>query len=396
MLNKVDVNNPVENMFKLGDVVFKAGEGLYVFLGKEDINVLGDNISTLNFANATNPSVKIKPPVAKVSELDLRPVPSVDEVMEMFSALSAKSYSPRWGWKKRTSQYEAWMKDDRLSEIAKVIHTSLSKFRSKSKLRGEITDVPDGGALSYSERMLVKDAVQVLAPVLQFRCGLSEVEAIDALYRAVIEDGSAAKLRLKDKVGGRSELNNEVFKRSFGVSRRKAGALPVANLELKRSIFVEPEVKTRTRARDLLAEIDGEEAALKKQRASGAEAKKVEKAKTDGRGRRRSKLNVNPSLKEEFDKLYDLLPSTPHAIGAFKLAAKVLNTPEDLRLVTKLWLAHRDKKSDIQSLAAEFKQPAEMIVAKAKDLAERMRKAGEENGVKAMQKIKLTIPRIGA
>ena len=200
-------------------------------------------------------------------------------------------------------------------------------------------------------------------------------------------------------------LTDKEFEAAFGIAKQEARK-PDTVVSLNNVIVldtVKTEKKKPTNVKALLAKIEAEElAAIQKRQADQAANKDLggpsnpSSTGNTGGSKKRAALNVKPALKEEFDTLHDLLPSTPHAITAFKLAGQVLDTPEELRLVTKLWLAHRDKKSDIQSLAAEFNQPAEAIIVKARDLAGRMRQAGEENDVRAMKKIKFEIPKIGA
>ena len=389
--------------FKIGQFVVYPSHGLCVYGGPQETVTSVGTFQTHSFFQVGTKGLALSVPNAKLAESGIIRAPKSRTIKKVIEQLSAPAKRTAPNWKRQLESLKDTVGEEGVVSTAKIIHIALSSKRGGALPSKPVTSTPVD--VNYTLKTYVNDAMDILVPIFQLRMGLSEERALDMIYRSVLQKGYTETIDVLGRLRDTDHLTDKEFEAAFGIAKQEARK-PDTVVSLNNVIVldtVKTEKKKPTNVKALLAKIEAEElAAIQKRQADQAANKdlggpsKPSSTGNTGGSKKRAALNVKPALKEEFDTLHDLLPSTPHAITAFKLAGQVLDTPEELRLVTKLWLAHRDKKSDIQSLAAEFNQPAEAIIVKARDLAGRMRQAGEENDVRAMKKIKFEIPKIGA
>jgi RNA polymerase-interacting CarD/CdnL/TRCF family regulator len=374
---------PTGPEFQVGDFLIYGGHGLCVLSGYKEIEFAGikDRCTEIRKVDELNTSISI--PQSKWAKADIAPPPDLAVIEEVFALLAGKPEQLNGLWKHKETRFKELLNSSDILETAQAIHLILSKHRGhKLNPKKLIDTVPKEITMSYSERSIVIEAVDQLVKILSFRCGLSQNQAKDCLYRAALTPSFVNDLKLEDTTNGKRGLSRKEFVAIFGETRREARAVKDSLLIAGEAHVPEKPKPSYPSTASYAAPVTAPKTRTLRVRTGRTANETTRDADSTGR-----RVRVLPVNEKSYEDLQDKLLKSGHFKVVFNLAARTLSSNVDFVIATKLWLASREHRLTHADVREKLKLSEEDYSKKLKTIIDKLRTAAANENVKAIDKI---------
>lgn len=381
MLEKVTAANPAvpsasEDKYKVGDYAVYPGLGLSVISARKAMDIGGLSISTLEIRPLHDLKTSVSIPEMKVKTSGLRRPANASQFKEALELVAGKAKGEGQRWHTRAQRYEERMKTGDLFEIASIIRDVAGKYRHKKFTNIQTEDVPVDAAVSYSERILVLESLNLLSREMTMVTGISMTEA-SRLFMAAALDPS---VNFNDRVfvdKGEMSMSGKKFQEIFGHSIREASKGDGSSI----SVIV-PTAQAVSPRRHV-SSIDMEVAS------------KPRMSRVNVGSRARSSVTssnldeVKPELQDLYAQYYPQCAVYGYRGAALKLATQYCSVP-DFDLLCQMLFIKNDIRPSPQTIAEKMEITVDEVWKRAEQAFDRLKKRGDAVQSKAFLYVKLS------
>lgn len=365
---------------KIGDFLIYRKHGMCVLRGHRDMEISGINMRGYDIRQIVDLQTSITVPEARWTSDYILPPPSLEEVKEAVDILTAKPKQLSGLWKRREETLNNLLDTGEITNIASVVHLIYSKNRGKKlpDKKKQVIEPLDDIEISYSERRILMYAADSLTNMLAYRCGLTQKEAKNFIYRAVLSPSFVEGIELADTTNGKTGYSSREFERAFGETLKEAGQSK-GDTSLDITLPEAPERRSDISYADAGMSFTPRVSPEKTVRAMPVRSggRTGRQLANDNRLSDARKTSVLPQNENTYAQLIRILPkSGGSAKIMLGLAARSLRSPEDVKIATKLWfasmqnrLSHAEMHEELQLDEEAYKSRLQTIIKQLKDAA---------------------------
>ena len=390
MLQQVGKSASLEEVthnFKVGDYLIYNKQGLCVLRGYREIEISGVKSLSYVIHKVSDLNTTIMVPETQWRKADISSPPSLKKIQSIIEILSSKPKQLSGMWKHREEKLLNLLNTSDAEDTANVVHLIYSKNRGKKiSAKSALTAPLDDVEISYSERIILTDAVDALVQYLSFRCGLTKSAAANLVYRSVLSPSFAKDVKIEDTTNGRTGYTPKEFERAFGEKIAQAGKLR----ENSSIAVVLPEAPLRQAYYENVSYTPTPKPA----RSTPARAIPVRTGRTtlqranDNSLKDSRRAIVLPQNKSMYQKILKELPTTQNNKVVLNLAARSLVDPEDIKIVGKLWLVSRANKTTHKQMQEELGLDNEVYQERLESIVSKLKTVAKDENIRAFDKVK--------